>query len=612
MLSYAAVPTALRGCWPLAAALLITAFGALLRLDAFTQKYGTLDHPAWARVATHDAAALASRLRPAHIKWGRYPRPYVGGDPINYLQYAREMETFYQPHVREPIFLAATHLALRSLDDQDAAVSLASAAGSVLAIFATYLLAAVVLGRGTRGIRGSTVGASLWALAAALLMAIEYENISWSVDGWRDDWFTAAFALTAWALVRLYDRASFGNALLAGFLAGVACLTRITALSFIVPALGWLAVAAIIENRGSSAAARKAIVGRVAVAAAILAALVAPYLISCAIASGDPFLAINYHTSYYRFAEGLPIEEPMSVADYITRKAADHPVATIDVGAAGLLVRPFQTKWAGFDLWLPGLGSALACASLAGLAIWVFSPRGRLMILLLVTSLLPYAFTWNLGGGGEWRFTMHAYPIYLVAVVYAGAAVLATEWRASIREVGRRAVSVAAIAATAAAIYISMPWFVAREALAKTEAVTIGAGARDRVFFRGGWSPPRQEGAITTRTSLEPQTRMHFPLPERRDYEVVLRLDPVASDRQRRMMVLFNRQLIASLQLAWDPARVGSYRLSIPAWRTRRGENEITLVPETMVTAGSAGERFASLDPAQQLGVRFWYLRILE
>jgi len=35
-------------------------------------------------------------------------------------------------------------------------------------------------------------------------------------------------------------------------------------------------------------------------------------------------------------------------------------------------------------------------------------------------------------------------------------------------------------------------------------------------------------------------------------------------------------------------------------------------VAEPMVAAGSAGPRFAWLEPAQQVGVRFWYLRILE
>src|SRR5687768_16850109 len=135
------------GLAALAAALLITLYGALLRLDAFTGKYGALDHPAWARVVTHDIAPLARHLRPSGVQWRREPRPYIGGDPITYLQYAREMTTFYQPHVREPVFLATTRLGLWALDDQDAGISLASAAGSLLAILATYLLGAALVSR---------------------------------------------------------------------------------------------------------------------------------------------------------------------------------------------------------------------------------------------------------------------------------------------------------------------------------------------------------------------------------------------------------------------------------------------------------------------------------
>src|SRR5215813_614121 len=114
-----AVPSSPRTPWITAALLLILSYGALLRLDAFTGKYGSLDHPAWARLATHQVAALARSVRPSAIAWYREPRPYVGGDPINYLNYARQMTSFYQAHVREPIFLAATRLGLWALGGQD-------------------------------------------------------------------------------------------------------------------------------------------------------------------------------------------------------------------------------------------------------------------------------------------------------------------------------------------------------------------------------------------------------------------------------------------------------------------------------------------------------------
>ena len=391
--------TLTRPAWAaLAAALLITLYGALLRLDAFTGKYGTLDHPAWARVMTHDIAPLTRHLRPATVNWRREPRPYIGGDPITYLQYAREMTSFYQPHVREPVFLATTRLGLWALDNQDAGISLASAAGSLVAIFAAYLLGAALVSR-------------LGGLIAAALMAVEYNTITWAVDGWRDDTFTAAFLLSAWALVRFRDRATFGNALLVGITAGAACLTRITALSFIVPALVWLAAS------GKTGARERLI--HLGTAALLMTAVVAPFLVSCYIATGDPLFAINYHTAYYRHAEGIPIDQPMSAADYLRLKFARHPFGSLDVGINGLFVLPFTAKWLPFDVWVRGLATLLSGAALVGLALWVFSARGRLMLVIALGSLVPYAFTWNLGGGAEWRFTMHAYPFYLVAASLA-------------------------------------------------------------------------------------------------------------------------------------------------------------------------------------------------
>jgi hypothetical protein len=57
------------------AAVLIALYGGLLRLDAFTGRYGTLDRPAWARIMTHDVAPLARHLRPSAVTWGRVARP---------------------------------------------------------------------------------------------------------------------------------------------------------------------------------------------------------------------------------------------------------------------------------------------------------------------------------------------------------------------------------------------------------------------------------------------------------------------------------------------------------------------------------------------------------
>jgi hypothetical protein len=583
------------------AALLITLYGGLLRLDAFTGKYGTLERPGWARFMTHEVAPLARDLRPRRFNWIRVQLPYVGGDPINYIAFAREMKSFYQPHVREPGFLALTRASLWALGQQDAAVSLASAIGSMLAIFATYLVGAALI-------------SPLGGLAAAFVMAIEYQAIIWSVDGWRDDTFTATVLLTAWGLLRLRSRPSFGNALLTGFAAGAACLTRITAVSFILPALLWLVI------DGARPLWRER-ARHAATTLLILAVLVAPYLVSCAIATGDPLIAINYHTGYYRFAERLPADQPMSAAEYIRSRFARHPIATFDIGVTGLFVQPFITKWFGLDIWLKGLRATLWWLALAGLASLPFSAAGRLLLVILFCSLLPYAFTWNLAGGGHWRFTMHAYPFYIVAAVYALAQVFravvavvrdpSRAGRATVVPIVSRAAAVLAIAALAGLGYLAMPWFVAREAIVKGESVSIETGTRDRVFYRTGWSPPHTDG-ITVRVSRRERVSVHFPLPAKRAYEIVLRLDPVAPDLQDRVAVLVNRKLAGLIRLRWNPERVGSYPLLLPEHMVRAGSNELTLVPESMVAAGAAGPQFAWLDPAEKIGVRLWYVRVVR
>jgi len=588
-----------RGSAAHALAILIMLYGGLLRLDALTGKYGDVSHPAWARIATRDVAPLARWVQPdAH--WSRDQQPFVGGDPINYLKYAREMRWFYQAHVREPVFLALTRAALWALDGQDVAVGLASAVGSTLTIFATYLLGAALLSPAT-------------GLCAALLIAIEYEAITWAPDGWRDDTFTATVLFAAWALVKLRNRPSAGNAVLAGILCGVSALTRVTALTFVVPAVCWFVI-------DGGAASRRIRVKYAGLALLALAIVLGPYLISCAIVTGDPLYAINYHTSYYRFAEGRPIDEPMSAVDYLRTKFVGRPITTFDTGMNGMFVRPFTTKWNGFEPWLHGLGTILRWLAVAGLGGLAFTGVGRLVLAILFGSLLPYIFTWNLGGGGEWRFTMHVYPFYLVAACYAGfagtralrecVARRALPQRAALRSVALRSAAVAAVAVLAVVANWWAPWFVVRESIAAGEATSVETGPRDRVFFRRGWSSPHVEG-VTVRVSRGARSSVRIPLPARRDYELVLRVDPVIPGTQDRVNILFNGHFIATLRLLWNPERVGSYRIPLPQQVVRAGRNELTIVPDTLVAAGTAGPRFAWLDPAEQVGVRLWYVRVL-
>src|SRR5689334_12830419 len=107
-----------RSTLPPLLAFLITVYGAVLRLNVIESRYGPIERPGWARVVTAKAAAAAPHLQPGMYAWPPDPNPYVGGDPIGYLKFVREMRSFYQGHVREPVFLAWTRLWLWLLRDQ--------------------------------------------------------------------------------------------------------------------------------------------------------------------------------------------------------------------------------------------------------------------------------------------------------------------------------------------------------------------------------------------------------------------------------------------------------------------------------------------------------------
>ena len=313
----------------------------------------------------------------------------------------------------------------------------------------------------------------------------------------------------------------------------------------------------------------------------ICGALVAPFLISCAIATGDPFYAINYHTGYYRFGEGLPSDRPMSAAAYLVAKFGAHPVRVLDTVLTGLFVQPFATRFRGYEGYAPHIGAVLRWCSAAGLLMLPFVPRGRMLIVILVSSLLPYAFTWNVSGGGEWRFTMHAYPLYITAALFAADCAvrfLLRLWQrtparpiAIPRAAALRVGLVVAVAAAGWMIYLALPWFVVRESIVRREDVSIETGPRDRVFFAAGWSAPHIDG-VPVRVSVSERAIVRFPLPARRDYNVVVRLDPIAPDVQRRMTVLLNRQLVGAVYLRSDPARMGSNVCGFPASSQSRHE----------------------------------------
>ena len=329
-------------------------------------------------------------------------------------RFAREMTSFYGAHVREPVFVASTKLWLMLVEDQNVAVSFASAMFSTLAVWATYLLGSYAYSR--------------WAgLAAAFVLAIERDAIGWAAEGWRDDAMMFVFVMSCYALLRCVRAPTVVNAIVAGVIAGIACLTRITALSFLLPGIVYLAWVAWLHRRETpstspSVSARASASARwrtAAIVLGVMSVVVAPYMINCAIVFGDPLYAINYHTTFYRARSNQAFDQPMTVGAYLGSQLMRDPLGVLWVFIQGVTTVPFTAKWIGLEFWVTSLGRVLSWLSVAGLLLFVLDRTGRFLLMMLILSLVPYAFTWHIAGGGEWRFTLLAYPIYLIASALA-------------------------------------------------------------------------------------------------------------------------------------------------------------------------------------------------
>jgi hypothetical protein len=585
-----------------AALAVILIYASVLRLDALFGKFGPFTHPGWLVTLEHSVGAVHGAVVPPSWTWTRKDPPYAGGDPYSYLKYAREMRSFYQAHVREPVFLATTRMFLALTGDQDVGVSFASLSFSVLCVFATFLL-------------GSALGGRWVGLLAALALAVEYEMVTWAPDGWRDDAFTFMATMTVWAMLRLDARVDFRRAVALGLVAGFACLTRITAAFFILPGLVWLVATA-------GRAEWRARLKPVGLAALLTAIVVAPYLISCALATGDPFFALDAHTVYYRAAEGVPYDTKQSAAGYVAEKFRTRPVLSTDTALRGVVIYPFEIKWRGLDSWMRGLGSVLKWLAVCGLIAWVWDRRGRFLLGTLACLLVPYMMTWRVGDGGAWRFTMPAYPIYLVAALGFGATAIATilslargGWRTIDGRAGQRiALRTGIIAAGTTAVLLALHWspyFVARESLQVGDSTSIAAGPDDQVFFTKGWTDLVKAGQVVARLAESNRAEIAVPLPARREYRLVIRMDPLPFPNAppQRVRVTLDGRDLGTMQLTWDPQRVGAYTLTIPA-EVGTGRHRLEFSADYLSEMAGVGDMYPEIDRSKQVGFRLWYVRL--
>jgi hypothetical protein len=586
----------------LAAALALAAilvFAAALRLDALLGRIGPVEQPRWLQSLDRSLRLPLSRLTPAEFQWVRVPRMYHEGDPAAYLRFAHEMTSFYAAHPREPLFIAFTRTLLPLVAQQDVAVGLASLLSSLLLIGATYLL-------------GTSLGTRFAGLAAAFALAIERDAVAWSVEGWRDELFAFFFVIALWLFVRAQRRGGAGSALALGVAAAGALLTRVTSLSFLaagLAALAWFFWRRAPDPRRDLA--RPLALTLVAIGTA--AVLAGPYFLNCATTFGDPLYAIDVHTRFYRDREGLPSRAALGAGSYIRSRFVDHPIRLTGTFVTGMTSYPFLNKWRGFDDWSRIAAPLAAACSLIGLLLLTSREEGRLVLAMTAASLVPYAFTHDIQGGAEWRFTMHVYPVLLIAAAIAleRSATAVPAWKTTahegleaVRRHPRRVAAAVTVVLTAAVLARLWPYVEIGEDLLFDRPYSVLADQNHRLLFSRAWSEPVQAGNVVTRSSIGASASVWVPIVRQRRHHMRLRLDPTGMNGSGRsaLYVYVNHQLIATAKLQLTDGRIGAYDVDIPEPAVHRGLNRVDL------QVSPADETDADDDLAD--GIRLWYVRL--
>ena len=522
---------------PALAAALVVMLGGALRFEALVTRYWEPQGaPSW---ALHTRAVLTS-LHPRSFTLAAQPKPYEG-DPFSYLRFARESRGFYDAHVREPLFLVAARLGLRVSAGQDIGLNFASAFFGTVLVLATLLL-------GARA-------ASPWVgIAAAALLAIERRVVALSVEGWRDDTYAAFAILTAWALLGLLRRPSRQRALLAGALGAAACLTRLTSLVFLLPAWAFIAL----WGQGGRQQRLRAL----GLCAGVTLVLVAPYLVNCAVAFGDPFYAVNYHAGDFSRRAGLSLGGPTGVAAFLA--SLQGPFERFDTLWLGLTSVPFESKWTGFRNWSPFLGPALAWTALVGLSSWALRTEGRFFLVLLGGLLLPYAMIWEIPGGNNWRYTLPVYPFYLIGACALCGRIAWLAAHRSFTSLGKEALQIGGVAAAGLLLANLLQYARVAEAVRRGRGALVEAGPRDGLILTDGWSWPEREGNIRLRHTQREAGLITLPMPGGTNLAVRLRL--YVRGLSGRVAVYLDGAPLVTLDAPELP-QIGNYRLVLPSSR---------------------------------------------
>jgi hypothetical protein len=308
---------------------------------------------------------------------------------------------------------------------------------------------------------------------------------------------------------------------------------------------------------------------------------------------------------------------------YLTSRAGVHPLATLDTLLKGLTSYPFDEKWDGLRYVAPWFAALLRGSSVVGLFLLLCSARGRLLAVVLFSALAPFAFTWQIPGGAGWRFTLVAYPFYLIASFFAlstAASLVLPSVRARLKEslaLHRRRWIVSAagmILVLAGLPFVPRYWryLLVREAALRDGAFSIVASPENDLFFGENWYDSVEIGNITGRYSHGARALIRFPVFMRADSRLTFRLQPYSDQPQpaRTVEVSINATPVSVLSLKWNPEKVGSYEATVPKEVLHDGFNRIELKADGSTTVPPTESRFVGLKAGQDVAFFLWYVRV--
>jgi tetratricopeptide (TPR) repeat protein len=206
----------------------------------------------------------------------------------------------------------------------------------------------------------------------------------------------------------------------------------------------------------------------------------------------------------------------------------------------------------------------------------------------LFTSLIPYAFTFEIAGGNEWRFTMHAYPFYLIAgalflTIITGALLAQNTWPLfSNRIFSKRAllttIFVLLFILSAGWILFNQSNFLRKEeAIKADESILIQSGNRDSKFFAAGWYMPVESAGEEVRITKEAEAELLVPLKREKEYNLILRANPVFEKPLKASIisVFVNSQPVGKFEMN-EPVNT-AYVFRLPPNLIKDGTNTILL-----------------------------------